>query len=82
MYVHNGDITKPWKRMKILPFATMWMVPANIIFSEVSQRKTNVIWYHLHVESKNNANKSICKKKQTHRPRKSTYGYQRGEVER
>ena len=25
-----------------------------IILSEVSQRKTNNIWYHLHVESKKN----------------------------
>ena len=31
----------------------------NISISEVRHRKTYTIWYHLHVESKNNANESI-----------------------
>ena len=38
------------KRMKF-PFATTWMDIENIIHSEVSHRKTNII-YHLYVESK------------------------------
>ena len=37
---------------EILPFVAIWMDLENIMFSERSQRKTNTIWYHLHVESK------------------------------
>ena len=40
------------KKNKIMPFAATWMVLEIIIISEVSQRKTNSIFYHLHVESK------------------------------
>ena len=48
---------------------------------EVRQRKTNIIRYHSYVES--NFLKKIqmnlfTKQKQTHRHRKQTYGYQRG----
>ena len=33
-------------------FAATWMQLEIIILSEVRKRKTNTIWYHLHVESK------------------------------
>ena len=33
-------------------FAARWMDLEIIILSEVSQPKTNTIWYHLYVESK------------------------------
>ena len=33
-------------------FATMWMNLEIIILSEVSQTKTNTVWYHLYEESK------------------------------
>ena len=33
-------------------FAAIWMDLEIIILSEVSQTKTNIIWYHLYVESK------------------------------
>ena len=33
-------------------FATTWMNIKLIIISEVIQRKTNIIWFCLHVESK------------------------------
>ena len=39
------------KKKKILPFAATQM-NADITVSEVSQRKTNTIWYHSYVESK------------------------------
>ena len=39
-------------KKEILLFAATWMALENIILSEVSQRKTNIIWYHLYVESK------------------------------
>ena len=32
-----------------MPFAATWM--EIIILTEVSQRKTNIMWYHLHTES-------------------------------
>ena len=32
-----------------MPFAAAWM--EIIILTEVSQRKTNIMWYHLHMES-------------------------------
>ena len=39
------------KKGKIIPFATTWMDLEIIILSEVRQRKTNTILYHLYVES-------------------------------
>ena len=30
----------------------MWMDLENILLSEISQRNTNSIWYHLYIESK------------------------------
>ena len=37
---------------EIMLFATMWMNLEIIILSEVSQTKTNTVWYHLYEESK------------------------------
>ena len=37
---------------EIMPFVATWMDLEMIILSEVSQTKTNIILYHLHVESK------------------------------
>ena len=37
---------------KILPFATTWMVLEGTMLSGISQRKTNTVCYHLHVEPK------------------------------
>ena len=36
---------------KILPFTTTWMDIEGIMLSEIRQRKTNTIGYHLYVES-------------------------------
>ena len=42
--------------------------------------ETNIIHYHLYVESKNsNELVNAMKKKQTHKYREQTSGYQRGE---
>ena len=46
-------------------------VPTN----KVSERKMNIICYHLYGESKKYNN---TKQKQSHKHRKQTYGYQRG----
>ena len=51
IHTHNG-ILLSHKKNKILPFATTLMDLAGILLSEISQRKTNTVWYHLHVEPK------------------------------
>ena len=35
-----------------MPFAATWIDLQIILLSEVSQKETNVIWYHLYVDSK------------------------------
>ena len=35
-----------------MPFAVTWMDLEIITWSEVSQRKTNIIWYNIYVDSK------------------------------
>ena len=48
---HSGILLghkKEWN----MPFAAAWMGLEMIILSEVSQTKTNIIWYHLCTESK------------------------------
>ena len=39
----------------VLPFSTTWIKLESIMLSELSQtkKKTNTIWYHVYVESKN-----------------------------
>ena len=67
------------KKTKLMSFAATWMDLEIIILSEVSQTKTNIIWYHLYMESKKTMQINLFKKqKQTHRLRKHTYGYKRG----
>ena len=40
------------KQNEILPFATAWIDLEGIMLIEVRQRKTNTIWFHSYVESK------------------------------
>ena len=40
------------RKNEIMSFAVTWMDLEIIMLSEVSQTKTNIIRYHLHVESK------------------------------
>ena len=53
-----------------------------IVLSEVSQKKTNIIWEHLYVESKKKKKKTqmnlFPKQKESYTHRIQTYGYQRG----
>ena len=50
-----------------------------IILSEISQTKTNTVWYHLYMESKKyNKLVNITKKRETHRYREQTNGCQCG----
>ena len=48
----QGDISQPWRRNELMPFAETCLDLEISILSEVSQRKTNIIWYCLYVESK------------------------------
>ena len=47
-----------------------------IILRKVTQRKTDIIWYHLYMESNKNDTKELIKQKQTHRFNEQMYGYQ------
>ena len=61
VHIYNGVLVT--KKGWIMPFATTWMDLEIVILNEISQRKTNVIWFFLHVESKTkNTNELIYKR--------------------
>lgn len=56
---HFGILLSPFYRLKklaqkseLLLFAVAWMDLENIMLCEIIQRKTNIIYCHLYVESK------------------------------
>ena len=51
-YIYTVEYYSAIKNNEIMPFAATWMDLEIVILSEVSQTKTNIIWYHLYVESK------------------------------
>ena len=51
IYIYNGVLLGNQKN-EILPFATMWMELEGIILSEISQRKTKIIWLHTYEDFK------------------------------
>ena len=59
------------KKNGIMPFAATWMDLESIILSKVSQTKTNIMKFHLYVESKNIIPMNLFTK-QTHRHEKQT----------
>ena len=78
VYIHNR-IYSVIKKNEIMPFAATWMDLEIIILSEVSQTKTNIIWYQLYVEFKKMVQMNLfTKQKLSHWCRKQTCGY-RGE---
>ena len=74
IYIHNG-ILLSHKKNELMLFAATWMDLEIIILSEVSQTKTNIVWYCLYVESKKNDTENLfTKQKSTHGHRKQIYG--------
>ena len=59
-----------WKN-EIMPFAATWMDLEMVILSAANQTKTNIILYHLYVESKKMVQRYLFIK-QTHRHRKQS----------
>ena len=51
-YIYTMEYYSAIKKNEIMPFAATWMQLELIILSEVSQKKTNTIWYQSYVESK------------------------------
>ena len=51
-YIYTMEYYSAMKKA-IMPSAPTRMYPVIITPNEVSQRKTNTVWYHLHVGSKN-----------------------------
>ena len=61
-YIYSLEYYSAIKKNEIMPFAVIWMDLELITLSEVSQTKTNIIPYHLYVESKKkDTNELICK---------------------
>ena len=46
------DYYSATKKNEILPLATTWMNLEGILLSEISQRKTNIIWLHKYLKFK------------------------------
>ena len=65
-YIYAMEYYSFIKKDKNFPFATTWVDLKGIRISEISQRKKNTIYYHLHMESrKYNKLVNKLKKKQT-----------------
>ena len=46
-YIYTMEYYSAIKKNDIMPFAPTWMEVETLILSEISQRKTNTILYHL-----------------------------------
>ena len=55
VHIYNG-ILLSHRKNEMAPLAATRMDLEIIVLSEVSQRMTNIIWYHLYVESKKRYN--------------------------
>ena len=51
-YIYTMEYYSAIKKNKTMPFAATWVDLEIIMLTEISQRKTNTVCYHLHVESK------------------------------
>ena len=46
IYIYTMEYYSTIKKNEILPFATTWMELEGIMLSEMSQRKTKIMWFH------------------------------------
>ena len=51
--IYTTEYSSAIKKNEIMLLAATWMDLEIITVSEISQRKTNIIWYHLYEEPKN-----------------------------
>ena len=51
-YIYTMEYYSAMKKNKIMPSAAIWSQLQIIILSEVRKKKTDTVWYNLHVESK------------------------------
>ena len=51
-YIYTMECYSAMKKNETMPFAATWIDLEIITLSEVSQGKTNMIWYYFYVESK------------------------------
>ena len=76
-YIYIMEHDSAIKKNEIMPSAAAW---TDLEIMILSQRKTNIIWYHLYVESKkNDTNKLTNKTEIDSQTQNTNYGYQRGQ---
>ena len=66
-HTHNGlelSHKKEWDFCHLQQHGWTWM--ESIMLKNKNTKKTNALWYHLYVGSKNKTNVNVTKKKQTH----------------
>ena len=51
-HIYTVEYYSAIKKNEIMAFAATWMDLEGIPLNEISQRKTNNVWYHLHVKFK------------------------------
>ena len=70
-YIYSLDYHSGFKKNKIIPFVARWMDVEIILQKSSEKRKTNIISYHLCMESKMMKHVNLfTKQKQTQRPQK------------
>ena len=69
-HVYTVEYYSTTKKNGIMPFAEIWMDTEIVTLRQVRKRTTNIIWYHLYVESKEMVQMNLfTKQKLSHRHR-------------